>query len=244
MGGLLTLIGAAGFIGYLIWLVVCIRNWDSKIPPVIGMLLSVVMLLGGLAWISEADRPKENGSEGVSAEQEALKEETDAAPGGENSSDDSQVIWYVDYYLDNFQQPTDEWYITAPAFPGTSDRADRNDPADKDLSVVVRVNRYDEIAFVLYMKNVNAPLSTREDEPYYITMRTPDGVDHSMSGTMYSSERHLCIDVEYKSAVLDAMRSGGTISFYIESAVFQPENYLFSIDTDGFDSVYQSQAGG
>lgn len=37
MGGLLTLIGAAGFIGCIIWLIVCIRNWDSKIPPVIGM---------------------------------------------------------------------------------------------------------------------------------------------------------------------------------------------------------------
>lgn len=59
MGGLLTLIGAAAFIGYLIWLVVRIRNWDSKIPPVIGMLLSVVMLLGGLMWVAETEPPME-----------------------------------------------------------------------------------------------------------------------------------------------------------------------------------------
>ncbi len=59
MGGLLTLIGAAGFIGYLIWMVMCIRNWDSKIPSVIGMLLSVVMLSGGLMWGAETEPPRE-----------------------------------------------------------------------------------------------------------------------------------------------------------------------------------------
>ena len=59
MGGLLTLIGAAGFIGYLIWLVVRVRNWDSKIPPVIGMLLSMVMLSGGLMWVAETETPGE-----------------------------------------------------------------------------------------------------------------------------------------------------------------------------------------
>ena len=48
MGGLLTLIGAAGFIGYLIWLVVRVRNWDSKIPPVIGMM-----------WVAETETPGE-----------------------------------------------------------------------------------------------------------------------------------------------------------------------------------------
>lgn len=42
-------VGAVSFIGYLIWLIVSIRNWDSKIPSIIGMLLSVVMILGGLS---------------------------------------------------------------------------------------------------------------------------------------------------------------------------------------------------
>ena len=59
MGGLLTLVGAAGFIGCIIWLIVCIRNWDSKIPPIVGALLCLVMAAGGLMWRAETEPPGE-----------------------------------------------------------------------------------------------------------------------------------------------------------------------------------------
>ena len=75
MGGLLTLIGAAGFIGYLIWLVVRVRNWDSKIPPVIGMLLSMVMLSGGLMWGAETEPPAERKPASESSEPAENKED-------------------------------------------------------------------------------------------------------------------------------------------------------------------------
>ena len=61
----LTAVGAASFVGYLIWLIICSIRWDSKIPPIIGMLLSAVMLVGGLsasvdfAGVLERLRPKE-----------------------------------------------------------------------------------------------------------------------------------------------------------------------------------------
>lgn len=49
MSLVLLIVGIASFIGYLIWLIVRIVQWDSKIPPIVGMLLSVVMVLGGLS---------------------------------------------------------------------------------------------------------------------------------------------------------------------------------------------------
>lgn len=55
MGMVLTIVGAASFVGYLIWLIVRIVQWDSKIPPIIGMLLSVVMVFGGLSTFSGSD---------------------------------------------------------------------------------------------------------------------------------------------------------------------------------------------
>lgn len=255
MGGLLTLIGAAGFIGYLIWLVVCIRNWDSKIPPVIGMLLSLVMLVGGLACIPADESPKETRTDKISSKQEdAGRPEDaespedagspeDAAPDGASDSEEpsggSQGIWYVDYYRDDFKQPTDEWYITAPAFPGTFNF---DTTRDAKLSVEVRVNCYGEIAFLLYRYGDKLERSVGA-ELYYITMRTSEGTDYEMTGTLYESDHHLCIDEEYKSTVLETMRNGGTIHFYVEYSRIQGTNFLFSIDTDGFDSVYQSQTG-
>lgn len=239
------MVGAAGFIGYLIWLVVCIRNWDSKIPPVIGMILSMVMLFGGLEYVAASGHLEENGPTRVSAEQEAPKEEVneDAAPNSEDSPDGSQGIWYVDYYLDNFRQPTDQWYITAPVFSGIANYGTTD--AEKELSVEVRVDCYGEIAFLLYIYNGTLIGTTysNQNEEYNITMRTSEGTDYAMTGTLYSGDSHLCIDEEYKRIVLEAMRTGKNISFYIEHMLFQPENYLFSIDAEGFDSVYQAQTG-
>ena len=77
MGGLLTLIGAAGFIGCIIWLIVCIRNWDSKIPPIIGALLCLVMAAGGLMWRAETEPPGEPKPAGEHSEPEGTGE---AAP--------------------------------------------------------------------------------------------------------------------------------------------------------------------
>ena len=75
MGGLLTLTGAASVIGYLIWLVVRIRNWESKVPPVVGMLLSVVMLSGGLMWGAETEPPAERKPASESSEPAENKED-------------------------------------------------------------------------------------------------------------------------------------------------------------------------
>ena len=77
MGGLLILIGAAGFIGCIIWLIVCIRNWDSKIPPIIGALLCLVMAAGGLMWRAETEPPGEPKPAGERSEPEGTGE---AAP--------------------------------------------------------------------------------------------------------------------------------------------------------------------
>lgn len=44
-------VGAVSFIGYLIWLIVSIKNWDSKIPPIVGMALSVIMIFSALVMM-------------------------------------------------------------------------------------------------------------------------------------------------------------------------------------------------
>ena len=93
MGGLLTLTGAAGVIGYLIWLVVRIRNWESKVPPVVGMLLSVVMLSGGLMWGAETEPPAERKPASESSEPAENKED---APTAEDVPEKEDVPVEVD----------------------------------------------------------------------------------------------------------------------------------------------------
>lgn len=48
-------VGIIAFVGYLIWLIVRIISWDSKIPPIIGMLLCVVMVVCGAATMDTTE---------------------------------------------------------------------------------------------------------------------------------------------------------------------------------------------
>lgn len=157
---------------------------------------------------------------------------SEAAPG----------IWSVNYYVDDFQQPTDEWYITANTnFSGTfSNSATTN----SKLAVQVAVDAED-IAFFLYeygRSQVKNPSSNYVDE-YDITMRTADGTDHSLSGTVYCGGDRLIIEGKDMDTVLAAMKDGGTISFHIVESDRTTTSYLFSLEASNFSQVYEAMAG-
>lgn len=157
---------------------------------------------------------------------------SEAAPG----------IWSVNYYVDDFQQPTDEWYITAnTSFSGTfSNSATTN----SKLTVQVAVDAED-IAFFLYeygRSQVKNPSSNYVDE-YDITMRTADGTDHSLSGTVYCGGDRLMIEGKDMDTVLAAMKDGGTISFHIVESDRTTTSYLFSLEASNFSQVYEEMAG-
>ena len=77
-GLVLVGVGIIAFIGYLIWFIVRSLNWDSKIPPIIGMLLSVVMVAGGLFTMQEVKDLiyKDFGAQSGSQEDQNTAEET------------------------------------------------------------------------------------------------------------------------------------------------------------------------
>lgn len=157
---------------------------------------------------------------------------SEAAPG----------IWSVNYYVDDFQQPTDEWYITAnTSFSGTfSNSATTN----SKLAVQVAVDAED-VAFFLYeygRSQVKNPSSNYVDE-YDITMRTADGTDHSLSGTVYCGGDRLMIEGKDMDTVLAAMKDGGTISFHIVESDRTTTSYLFSLEASNFSQVYEEMAG-
>ena len=46
--GVLGLLGLAVLLASVIWLVIRVANWDSVLPALLGVLLSVAMVAGGL----------------------------------------------------------------------------------------------------------------------------------------------------------------------------------------------------
>lgn len=82
----LAAIGAVAFIGYLVWLIIRIRNYDSKIPPIIGMLLCVVMIVGGISL-----EPGEKTSKSNSGDENTPPVQEDNAASDSNPEEDTTV---------------------------------------------------------------------------------------------------------------------------------------------------------
>lgn len=73
----LVSVGAVAFIGYLIWLIICIRNYDSKIPAIIGMLLSIVMIVGGISASPTSDAQVRDSGKSVQVEDDGTSKDSE-----------------------------------------------------------------------------------------------------------------------------------------------------------------------
>jgi hypothetical protein len=146
-------------------------------------------------------------------------------------------VWTIRYYVDQFNQPTDENYIVNDeAFVGVfSNSATTN----STLLVLILVD--DDIAIVLfeYGRNRVNNSSSRNSQSYDIVMRTPDDIRHNISGSIHPNCNRIFIDGKYRSTVLRALQGTGNIDFYIEQTDRRTTNYLFSVPTSNFAETYE-----
>ena len=154
-------------------------------------------------------------------------------------------MWGVDYYVDNFNQPTDEWFITNANyyFEGTF-----NNSATVDSLLLVQaaydLNNYITFFLYEYGSSLVVNSSNMYYEEYDITMRTPDGVDHPLTGKMYTGGDRIYIDDAYTDEVLTALRGEGDIMFYIVNSDRTVENYLVTIPASNFGELYDEMVQG
>lgn len=139
-------------------------------------------------------------------------------------------IWEKAYYVDVFQQPTNEWYIRpVKLFQGTfSNVAITNEP----LTVNVLIDK-NGITFVLYEYGSQQVKNTHSSPSYYdIKMKTPDGQIYDVAGEMYAKDGdRIHILDDDRSLVLAALTGKGIVSFYVENRDRPSTNYLFNIET-------------
>lgn len=206
-------------------------------------LLVLVMMLALCACGSTSDDKTNTDAEDTTTQQQEAADITEA-----NGSEEEEPVklgrWVIDYYVDNFQQPTEESFIanrTGP-FVGTfSNSATQNSL----LHVLVIVDAND-VSFALYEyggDNRVKNSSSRYNDAYNVTMRLADGTEYSMSGTMYCGGDRVYVDDAYYDTVIEAFNQPDTnVAFYIEKADRTVTNYLFTVETSNFSELYQELA--
>ena len=147
-------------------------------------------------------------------------------------------IWETRYYVDEFDQPTNEWYISSKElFIG---KFSNSATTNSKLTVKMLIDK-DDITIFLYeydMYPVKNPWSSADE--YDITIRTSSG-DKYLTGTMYSDGDRIFIDSQHISSVIQALRGGDEIMFHIASE--NMDTYLFSVMPANFADEYDSIMG-
>lgn len=147
-------------------------------------------------------------------------------------------IWEMYYYVDEFNEPTEDWYIVNndPVTGTFSNSATTN----SDLALLVTYDYQNRIAFILYEYGKYQVKNVWDTEAYRIVMRTPDGTDHEMKGYIYENGDRLVLDDSYVDDVISALTGDGEISFYMQSERHETTRYLFTISASNFADKYNS----
>lgn len=156
----------------------------------------------------------------------------------------SAKIWSMNYYVDDFDEPTDEWYImNNTPFAGTFSNSATT---DSSLTATILVDFENEVTFFLYEygRNQVKNSSERYVDEYDITMRTADGADHNITGTLYCGGDRIFIDDKYIDEVITALKSGEKVMFRIVNSERTVESYLLKINTGNFAEVYDAKVQG
>lgn len=151
-------------------------------------------------------------------------------------------IFSVGYYVDEFNMPTSDGYVVNDAmFTGTFSNS-----ATTDSTLYVQVLAdTEDIMFFLYEYGYNEVKnpSSRYVDQYEITMKRADGSKYELSGTIYCGGDRLVIDEPYRPAVLEALKSGEMLGFYIVNVDTPTTTYLFTVISSDFAEEYAKLAG-
>ena len=164
----------------------------------------------------------------------------DSAQTDEDTSSQDSSLWDISYYVDDFNQPTEDAYIcSTTAFPGTFSNSATTDSL---VYAHIAVDK-DDISIFLYEYGSNQVKnsSSYNDDIYNIKMRTADGTDYNFTGTIYCGSDRIIVDPEHRAEVIDALSQEGNITttFYIEDAEHTTTHYLFAVVSNNFAEKYQ-----
>ena len=208
------------------------------------LLLMLAMSLSLCACGSAPTEEENEGNEGLVADTEQQEQSDDVGAEGEKNAEEGSSLWELGYYVDEFNQPTEDGYVcNSTVFIGTFN----NSATTNSLLYVNILVDKDDISIFLYEYGSNQVKnnSSSYNDEYNIKMRTADGTDYSFTGTMYCGDDRIFIDQAHVSEVISALsQEGNTVtSFYIEDAERPVTNYLFSVISNNFAEQYDLLVG-
>lgn len=160
---------------------------------------------------------------------------TNALIDSANYAQDSMKIWEVRYYVDEFNEPTNEGYITTKEdIYGTFSNS-----ATQNSNLIVRflISNGVELNIMLFEYAGTNPVKTGLEDSYTVKVKHNDSEPIVITATNYSDR--LSFSKSASKKVTDMLLQGGKLNFYIvENTEYSSSEYKFKIDDcSGFDKA-------
>lgn len=187
------------------------------------------------------DALRENYTALVELYVEKLREEkADSSASEESSVPAESQVWEQRFYVDEFDQPTDNPYITnMKYFEGTfSNSVTNNSP----LYAAILVDA-EGIGIKLY-EYKNSPVTgyRSNGQSFSINILPPDGEKLTVHGMLYNNSKSVYVVdsavSNYRTDLLNVLKGGGEIKISMQS---DGDSYLFTIPSSyDFKDLYES----
>lgn len=148
-------------------------------------------------------------------------------------------IWVVRAFVDEFDLPTNEYYLTnLTRFGGTfSNSLVEREELTASLTVSADENRKDQVCLFMYEygKYKVQNLSTTTWDKYRIVVMDCNGKKYNTTGVMYTDRMYF----DDPQLILNILKMGGTVRFSITEKDAPSNKYVITIPVaTGFDAAY------
>ncbi len=191
------------------------------------LLCLVVLIIVSNLSDSQADNTAVNSDVSSSQATGSVSEETTV----------EKALWAKEYYVDEFNQETDEWYVTNNTlFIGSFSNS-----ATTDSGLTARILVDEEYVSIILFEYANRQVKNAYNDAnhYTITMKDGNGNKYDLSGYMYADGDRIVIESNNKEKVINALKGEGNVSFYIYDTDRSVTSYLFTAITSNFDDLIE-----
>ena len=202
----------------------------KKIQKMLAVGLSIVFLMAILLGCGESKKGEETtqtAEKNQSAATEAVKTET--------PTEAPKKDWKVDYYVDEFDQPTEDRLVYA-LFSGKFSNSATTD-SRLDVKMVVD-NEYVGIFLYEYGNN-QVKNNGSYNDGYSITLRDAEGNKTDLKGKIYGGGDRILVEGSNREKFIEHLMGEEDFQVYIVDDEYQTSTYLFTVSPSNFKDVFE-----
>ncbi len=144
------------------------------------------------------------------------------------------AAWKIGEFVDEFDRPIGQKYLSVTVLDG---KFSNSATTNSKLYAVVQVTSSD-IGIMLSEYGNQIVKGIYDSTEYEITVLDQSGRKHYFRGVLIEGSTRIYFNPSDRATLLGILQKSGSISIYLKNSKYTTSEYLFTIPTDGFSTLY------